>query len=132
MKQKIVLEDFIKCVKYPEFLKQPLEKWMFVPCDEDGNVLEEPKNEICDVIDMYSLKWSLYNDKIEQYQQAKERCLFEGLELNNEKTHLTNSFIGINVKCFKSWKNYNNYNTIEDLVKYNLQLTPTAIEQLGL
>lgn len=31
------------CCKYADFLKQPLKLEMFVPCDEDGNVLSEPK-----------------------------------------------------------------------------------------
>jgi hypothetical protein len=48
---------------YANFLKQPLEKWMFVPCDEDGNVLED-----CGLIPCYEL---------DQYRKAKERCLFE-------------------------------------------------------
>lgn len=26
------------------FVKQPLELWMFIPCDEKGNVLEEPES----------------------------------------------------------------------------------------
>lgn len=30
---------------YASFLKQPLKLGMFVPCDEDGNVLEEPKKK---------------------------------------------------------------------------------------
>ena len=33
-----------KCFKYATFLKQPLKLEMFVPCDEDGNVLEKPKS----------------------------------------------------------------------------------------
>ena len=35
--------DFIINVcNYAKFLKQPLEQFMFVPCDENGNVLEKP------------------------------------------------------------------------------------------
>ena len=29
-------------IRYAEFLKQPLKLEMFIPCDENGNVLEEP------------------------------------------------------------------------------------------
>ena len=29
---------------FDNFLKQPLNIGMFVPCDENGNVLQEPKN----------------------------------------------------------------------------------------
>ena len=34
-------QDYTKCVKYANFLKQPLTLGMFVPCDEDGNFLPE-------------------------------------------------------------------------------------------
>ena len=38
-----VNETFVnKVINYVNFLKQPLELRMFVPCDEYGNVLEEP------------------------------------------------------------------------------------------
>lgn len=33
----------LRILKYANFLKQPLILGMFVPCDENGNVLEEPK-----------------------------------------------------------------------------------------
>jgi len=36
--------DFqVKVFNYANFLKQPLKLEMIVPCDEDGNVLEEPQ-----------------------------------------------------------------------------------------
>jgi hypothetical protein len=49
-------------LNYANFLKQPLELWMFVPCDENGDVLEEPKT-----------KW----------KSNEERCLFND-EFNKE------------------------------------------------
>ena len=50
-------EAFIDVVlNYAQFLKQPLTLGMFVPCDEDGNILET------------------YDPR---HQQAKERVLFE-------------------------------------------------------
>jgi hypothetical protein len=33
------------CLNYANFLNQPLKLEMIVPCDEDGNVLEEPIDE---------------------------------------------------------------------------------------
>ena len=35
---------------YANFLKQPLKLEMFVPCDEDGNILKEPKRWVESVI----------------------------------------------------------------------------------
>src|SRR5665648_159369 len=58
--------SMINCNNYAKFLKQSLELWMFIPCDEDGNVLEEPIETIGGV--------ELYTKR---YQQAKERCLFD-------------------------------------------------------
>lgn len=113
------------CLKYAQFLKQPLELWMFVPCDEKGDVLEDPIEAIGGV--------ELYADK---YQQAKEMCLFKGFEL--EKTKETNESFGyyilyFNKKEFGSFQNFRDKyrsKTIEDLINCNLELTPTAIKQL--
>ena len=64
------------CVKYANFLKQPLKLEMFFPCDEDGNVLEMPVN--------YDVWLELHNKNVdgekgtigfllhEEYQNAKE------------------------------------------------------------
>ena len=107
-------------------LKQLLELWMFVPCDEDGNVLEHP-NYI-----KGQRTAQFYNDKMDLYQQAKERCLFEGFESKHIKTTHDNYYI-INNKNI-TWLSWNNSKTIENLLDYNqdLQLTQTAIKQLGL
>ena len=62
---------------YATLLKQPLKLEMFVPCDEDGNVLEAggvcKKNCSCGeeaVQDCRDSRW-------EKYQKAKEKVLFE-------------------------------------------------------
>lgn len=70
--------EFKEAVKnYANFLKQPLHLGMFVPCDEDGNVLEEPRtNTIQDA--------NFDIEEVEQYQKAKERVLFEGFEYGEE------------------------------------------------
>ena len=58
---------------YAKFLKQPLTLGMFVPCDEEGNVLEEPKGT--DLNDSFFAMQVDYNLEI-KYQQAKETCIF--------------------------------------------------------
>src|SRR3989304_5284437 len=72
-----VLEQYEQCISstgrtynYAMFLKQPLELWMFIPCDEDGNVL------VNDNITEYDRE--MYFEEEQKYQQEKERCLFEG------------------------------------------------------
>ena len=52
--------------KYANLLKQPLELGMFVPCDDDGNVIEGSYNDKQHVIIQHL-----------EYQQAKDKVLFE-------------------------------------------------------
>lgn len=129
---------------YAKFIKQPLELWMFVSCDEKGNVLEEPKNYVT-WLGLHESKGSTIGfTEHEKYQQAKERCLFEGFEVGRYSGSKDNHFdyidnsnyqfrlwtkdVGSNV-----WKSCDNkFKTVEDLVKYNIQLTQTAIKQIGL
>jgi hypothetical protein len=56
---------------FDDFLKKPLEKWMLVPCDENGDVLEFPHREDYDMYDD-----TVFLLHIEKYQKAKERCYF--------------------------------------------------------
>ena len=94
-------EDYCDLIcRYSKFLKQPLALWMFVPCDLSGNVLEEKKP---------------FQDKYYEYQEARERCLFKGFEMDN-------SFF-YPISCLHE-------QTIEGLVKYNLELTTTAQKEI--
>lgn len=70
--------------RYKDFLKQPLKLEMFVPCDEDGDVLSEPKE-----LDKYckAEKCNCGNDgeyerdcSFIEYKKSKEKVLFEGFE----------------------------------------------------
>ena len=75
MKQLRIIENYAK------FLKQPLKLEMFVPCDDDGNVLAEPKKPhtfASENSDEYIKKWK---SEIEIYNKAKEKVLFEGFKL---------------------------------------------------
>lgn len=119
-------EALVKIFNYANFLKQPLELWMFVSCDEDGNVLkfDYPQNKAFD--DVAQIEFE------KEYQQAKERCLFEGFEYKHIKTTHDNYYI-INNKNI-TWLSWNNSKTIDSLLDYNqdLQLTQTAIKKIGL
>ena len=116
-----------KVMAYANFLKQPLELWMFVPCDEDGNVLD---SEPCSLgmFEKGNPYYDVYLKDKNEYQQAKERCLFEGFEICDRQEEV-NCLVFDNehfsIKHILS-------GTIEDLVKYNLKLTPTAQKQIGL
>jgi len=124
---------FIICLNYAKFLKQPLELWMFVPCDKDGNVLkfDYPQNKAFD--DVAQIEFE------KQYQQAKERCLFEGFEIIEDKYYSTKrEVIYLPNTKIQVWSKltyrtgeidtfffdyYNEFKTVEGLVKYDLQLT---------
>ena len=120
---------------YDALLKQPLKLEMFVPCDENGNVLEEPKrwNDYLQFPDSFdgNKEWGeLYN-----YELAIERILFKGFEYVN--------FIndGKLLPYHRLIKNNEYFNVrfldrnIEDLLtefEYGIELTPTAIKQIEL
>ena len=75
--EQILCLDYIR--NYAKFLKQPLKLEMFVPCDENGTVLEEPQmrpeRNSFDEEDMDYDAQELYD-----YIKAKEKVLFEGFE----------------------------------------------------
>lgn len=132
---------------YASFLKQPLKLGMFVPCDEDGNVLEEPKKE------NYLTESGLYQTDchtkaIKRYQKAKEKVLFNGFEYClNEETNMielecNDIFINYNIEedlfFLDSWNDDVIIMNLECLSNSlsntvsNIELTESAIKQIGL
>lgn len=131
--KEVLSKDLIKLNEYAYFLKQPLELWMFVSCDKDGDFLETP------FVSQYFDEYLPVKNMI--YQKAKERCLFEGFVVQNTKdwiefyggirVYIPSNDLGNTVSLvFRESEPINK--TIEGLVKYNLILTPTALKQLGL
>jgi hypothetical protein len=128
------------------FGKKLLEIWQFVPCklvDGVWVILKEPYDK-----DFYTpmperngkKAWRTNRDKFElalkEYQEAKERCLFEGFELITDK----GEFITIqNINGYLNWNKkeshfmfYSGF-CIERLMEsFDLELTPTAQKQIGL
>jgi len=105
------------------FGRQSIELWMFVPCDFDGNVLELPGSApIYTHSKEYIIKW----------KEAKDRCLFEGIEYVKAKKEGHYSFLRIanlsEINYPALWRGH----TVEDLIKYNLKFTTTALQLLGL
>ena len=135
-------------VKYANFLRQPLKLEMFINCDDDGNVLKEPKNTNYQVdVNTKCSGWKyLYdnNDKLigyyddrkwkedfVKYKQSKEKVLFEGIEFRRNGGV---NFLTINEDTF-AFHDFNikfKYLTIEFLVQYDLKLTESALKQIGL
>jgi hypothetical protein len=112
-----------KIFNYASFLKQPLKLEMFIPCDEDGNVLEEPN---IDNSPFCSVNGENYDYDVLKYQQAKENVLFEDFEIETNREG--EKVIVGDYTCLKI-KDLGNF-TIEDLVKYvYIKLTESAIKQ---
>jgi hypothetical protein len=102
--------------KYAKFLGQKPTLGMFVACDEDGNILEQP----CDIMDTDKCR----DCACREYQKALSRVIFDGFELdiasenvnaikNEEKFRIafTKTCVAILGKTI---------NTLEDLTPYNL------------
>lgn len=125
-----------------KFGKQPLEIWQFIPCklvDGVWVVLEEPE--------IYKITAKTGTSKAElEWIEAKEKCLFQGLEYQKRIKSMTNNGITYSgyriynktADLFQMWDiifdedgNPRYKSTIEDVAKYNPELTVTSIKQLA-
>jgi hypothetical protein len=114
--EKEEFEDvFYKIHNYANFLKKPLEICMFVPCDENGDILRDGVN---------------WNKKF--YQKAQERVLFEGFEVKKNDRWTTFFYKKEFFTSFTSFSYIFKNKTIEDLIDFDVTLTLTALKQLGL
>ncbi len=129
-------DKYCRFIDYARFLKQPLKLEMFVPCDEEWNVLDTPT-----VPDEYMEEYSIY-------REAKEKVLFEEFEVRISKII---GDIGNKHLCKLNkpsvWADVDNESyrqkllirypslgvkIIEDLIDTGITLTPSAIKKLGL
>lgn len=114
-------EKYRKIYRYANFLKQSLKLSLFVPCDDDGNVLEEPNF----LDERFELKRMIY-------EQAQSKVIFKGFKWNiagfcDEPMIELENEIGCYLVYDCEDYNFqdgeeNFFNTIEDLVKFNLEL----------
>ena len=130
-------EQFSKLViSYAEFLKQSLKLEMLFPCDEYGNVLEEPNPK--EIYPSPTAEEEIdFLDCLEQYQQEKEKVLFEGFEFKEYERMICFEKKGIEIFIYN--KNYQTFSaprgriiTIEDLIIYEFELTESAVKQICL
>lgn len=135
---------------YAEFLSQPLTLRMFVPCDENGNVLTDtsPLDYQREVFKgEFQFKSDLHLERYinleKEYSKAKSRVLFEGFEYKKAEfcdepmleVFIPKTDIAFIYDCED--KNFEVEEDIwgedvESLIKYNLQLTETAKQKIGL
>ena len=128
-------QDYCKVViNYARFLNKPLELGMFVPCDEEGNVLEEPKRwkDYLEAPESFDGNKEWYELRI--YEEAKERVLFEGVDCYKQYkgycVHQTGE--GHLLGAYTSGKINSRYKIVQDLVGRNLTLTESAKKQIGI
>lgn len=124
---------------YDSFQKQPLTLGMFVPCDLDGNVLQEPN-----FYEKYGSNYEPisnieYTIDYRKYQEAKYRVLFEGLKFEDVQPSTEYNYYHIGwVKIFEANNQYkffpcNGFKTVEDLTKLReVLLTESAKQKIGL
>lgn len=112
-------------VNYANFLTLQLELGQFVPCDLEGNVLSEPEGFMV-------YKGWLKDDKywegadlklIKQYQQAKDRVIFEGFEHHKLGDMITNGSTS-----FSRLSLIDGEYKIENAVHDSIIITPQAVE----
>lgn len=125
---------------YDSFLSQPIKLGMFVPCDDDGNVLTKPSFE-CDCRSVFDTEMCGNYFECEEYNKAKEKVLFEGFGYKQKSGYASVSFNGIEIFWYNNtcnvgenpWNKTEEFNLIEDLlsIRYGLTLTETAKKQIG-
>lgn len=127
------LNSYSKIINYTNFLKQPLELWMFVACDEKGNVLEEPINYSAYENELSREDYSYNFIDCVNFRQAKERVLFDVRLVYNDKGD-TSLYVEEQLFGHAFYITMDGETTIEYLLEFTktLELTPNAIKQLGL
>lgn len=117
----------IRIVNYAKFLKQPLKLEMFVPYDENhGGVLKKPCDE-----ELEKFKGLQYGDfdcnytYIFDYNQAKEKVLFEGFEVKGN--YIMYYDFAYMMKYELEGKTVENI--IDEIPNNRLQLTQNALKQ---
>lgn len=134
VKRKVSVVSHMICIEdYANFLSQKLELWMFIPCklvDGVWVVLEEPDPTNWQNLVEFRGR-IIYRDC--EYQEAKDRVLFVGFEITlNGNCIICMSNESTSLDYSKSVNLFSGLLTIEDLVKYNLELTDSAKRQLGI
>lgn len=106
---------------------------MFIPCDSDGNVFEEPnKYKNWTNFDYSGTDIGFEDEKLcREYQQAKENVIFEGFKVIDK-----GNFYFLEIEDTIIWHRVINKHTkatIEDLLKFPVvTLTDNAIKKYKL
>jgi hypothetical protein len=125
---------------YANFLKQSLTLGMFVPVDEDGNVLKEPKNyaswkllEHNEGKKAHAAGSGEYND----YLKAEQNCMFEGFRVDYNgysKVRIVASYDpSIELSFNKNDLLPSGFTDVESLIVFDdIYLTYSALNRIGI
>lgn len=128
-----------KSANYANFLKQPLKLGMFVPCDEEGNVLEEPRIEDYIFDDLLEFPGNPkeydteeFEKELHNYYEAKNRIIFSGFVYEGEFAAVHEKYgrilfsdNGMSINWF-----YKKFKTIEDLTPLGLEFKSEVLKKL--
>ncbi|MCP4984867.1 MAG: hypothetical protein GY928_02020 [Colwellia sp.] len=121
-----ILTSWNDVVEYAKFLKQPLKLEMFIPCDDDGNLLEKDQCKCQNHVK--AVNCNCFN----KYHQALDKVLFKGFVLDDDEFRrdgwLCVSDYNRNRITFssRSLKAEWGQKTIEDLVGLGIELKNTT------
>jgi hypothetical protein len=119
-----------KVLKFVRFLALKLQLWMFIPCNSKGEPLEEP-------FDYGIYKHGIrggneeWNNQCQEYQKAKDRCLFKGFEISPSKHNIVIGNERIKLVYNTKLKSFSPIKSIQNLTN-KVELTPEGIKQAGL
>ena len=117
-KRESIGQCWLSVTKYAQFLKQPIKLEMFLPCDKDGNILQEPT-------DQYNTP-QYYEAEMFEYQNAQEKVIFKNV--NRRRLYSEGTFaLDVSGKQIAHYKSKPNYwvgmdKNIEDLCGMELEL----------
>ena len=113
---------------YANFISQKLTLSMFIACDDEDNVLEEPEYHP-------EYGYSCLSDA-NMYTQAQSKILFKDyriIDTIREEIHLSYNGLKYNYDSDTWHKDYKEIYTIEDLMgEVRLELTETALKNIWL
>jgi len=131
---------FNNCLNYANFIKKPLKLEMFVPCSNENGLPLSLEGLIDSGFVLDEIEFN-------EYEQAKEKVLFEGFEFFDNPKNCLNNMLGdygvfkygdgFGITTHEKGKCYHSYFciiTIEDLIRIEkgISLTQNALKQLGL
>ncbi len=128
---------------YATFLKKPLTLGMFVPVDEKGNILKEPKNYISWKSLSHNKKTSAGGgestvfEEYKIYRKAEKKCLFDSFRIaynGYSVVRIVAEYDGsVELSFNKNEKIFQNFSDVESLTYFNeIYLNEVALKKIGI